>query len=405
MILAYAVTIHKCQGLSLDCAIMDLSHRVFCPGMAYVALSRVKTLCGVYLTSFDPQSVMVDSKCLQEFNRLRLLHRPDLPSYALPTVCRKRKLTGQLNANTDHQKKKSSAALLRPVQPTTVIPIPCPKKKRGSNQDYVPSNRKMKRRSPAIHTGSRAKRRHVQLSESVAKDQTMSGREIKTPLLPATPDTSEHSKEPDLSVVRVEQGTVQVTGPLPSREWKKQVLVTLHHYSGLKRKPADKTDLPDPVQIYPSPDIHPHTRDMLDQDGNCLFRALSKELTGTERNHRVLRLAIINYMSQNPSISEYAGVGSMVDYLFSSKMGHLGTWGTDMEILTLATMLDIDVVVSAISGRGRELHAFQPVLDLLTSTNRVSWQQRQNPNRLKVYLYHTDARNHYDRLVPSLSAM
>ena len=36
-ILVFAVTVHKCQGLSLDCAIMDLSEQVFYPGMAYVA--------------------------------------------------------------------------------------------------------------------------------------------------------------------------------------------------------------------------------------------------------------------------------------------------------------------------------------------------------------------------------
>ena len=41
LILAYAVTIHKCQGLSLDCAIVDLSDKVFSAVMAYVALSRV----------------------------------------------------------------------------------------------------------------------------------------------------------------------------------------------------------------------------------------------------------------------------------------------------------------------------------------------------------------------------
>ena len=46
---AYAVTIHKCQGLSLDCAIVDLSNNVFCAGMAYVAISRVRTLEGLHL--------------------------------------------------------------------------------------------------------------------------------------------------------------------------------------------------------------------------------------------------------------------------------------------------------------------------------------------------------------------
>ena len=54
---AYAVTIHKCQGLSLDYAIIDLSDKVFADGMAYVALSRLKSLAGVYLVAFTPQSV------------------------------------------------------------------------------------------------------------------------------------------------------------------------------------------------------------------------------------------------------------------------------------------------------------------------------------------------------------
>ena len=60
LILAYAVTIHKCQGLSLDCAIIDLSDKVFADGMAYVALSRLKSLAGVHLVVFTPQSVKVN---------------------------------------------------------------------------------------------------------------------------------------------------------------------------------------------------------------------------------------------------------------------------------------------------------------------------------------------------------
>ena len=60
LILAYAVTIHKCQGLSLDCAIVDLSSKVFADGMAYVALSRVKSLAGLHLICFDSNSIKVN---------------------------------------------------------------------------------------------------------------------------------------------------------------------------------------------------------------------------------------------------------------------------------------------------------------------------------------------------------
>ena len=56
LILAFAITIHKCQGLSLNSAIIDLSDSVFSPGMAYVALSRVRTLDGLHLVKFDPKS-------------------------------------------------------------------------------------------------------------------------------------------------------------------------------------------------------------------------------------------------------------------------------------------------------------------------------------------------------------
>jgi ATP-dependent exoDNAse (exonuclease V) alpha subunit len=46
--LAYAATIHKCQGMTVDAAVMDLS-RVFLKEQVYVALSRVRTITGLYL--------------------------------------------------------------------------------------------------------------------------------------------------------------------------------------------------------------------------------------------------------------------------------------------------------------------------------------------------------------------
>ena len=68
--LAWAITIHKSQGMSLDNAEIDLS-KTFAYGMGYVALSRVRTLQGVRLVGFNNNALAVDPVVLELDQKLK----------------------------------------------------------------------------------------------------------------------------------------------------------------------------------------------------------------------------------------------------------------------------------------------------------------------------------------------
>jgi ATP-dependent DNA helicase PIF1 len=60
VILSYAMTIHKCQGLTLSNVIVDLGKDIFTAGQAYVSLSRCKELDSLYLSSFSKNKLYCD---------------------------------------------------------------------------------------------------------------------------------------------------------------------------------------------------------------------------------------------------------------------------------------------------------------------------------------------------------
>tara|TARA_Y100000389_G_C17456488_1_gene518516 strand:- start:1534 stop:2892 length:1359 start_codon:yes stop_codon:yes gene_type:complete len=68
LIYAWAITIHKSQGLSLDAAIMDIGTNIFEYGQTYVALSRVRNLKGLYLSNFDYTKISANPKVKRFYN-------------------------------------------------------------------------------------------------------------------------------------------------------------------------------------------------------------------------------------------------------------------------------------------------------------------------------------------------
>lgn len=72
--LAWAITIHKSQGMSLDEAVMDLSD-VFEFGQGYVALSRIRRLSGLYILGWNQRAFQVHPEILVKDEGFRLASR------------------------------------------------------------------------------------------------------------------------------------------------------------------------------------------------------------------------------------------------------------------------------------------------------------------------------------------
>ena len=75
---AYAITVHKSQGLTLKNVLADIGNNIFACGQAYVAMSRVTSLSGLHLINFDPRSIKALDSAVLEYNYLRKKFRPSL---------------------------------------------------------------------------------------------------------------------------------------------------------------------------------------------------------------------------------------------------------------------------------------------------------------------------------------
>ena len=78
---AYAVTIHKSQGATLDCALVDIGASTFEYGQAYVALSRVRDLESLYIHNLVPSKIKAHPAVIDFYT-----HLMDAPAAAAPAM-------------------------------------------------------------------------------------------------------------------------------------------------------------------------------------------------------------------------------------------------------------------------------------------------------------------------------
>lgn len=90
--LAYAITIHKSQGMSMNKLIIDCN-RIFSPGQFYVAISRARDPYFIKLTGFDPKYIRIENEAVSAYyanNKENIIFTPgledDAPSVELQEI-------------------------------------------------------------------------------------------------------------------------------------------------------------------------------------------------------------------------------------------------------------------------------------------------------------------------------
>ena len=131
--LAWATTIHKVQGLTLDEIVVDMKGGRFSPGQAYVAFSRVKTLAGLHILNFNNKAIKKSIDVENEMLRLNsnlLQPLPEVlsdPYHLTIALLNVRSIVAKLPDIHADKNLRSASTLcfcetwLNPSQPTPVL--------------------------------------------------------------------------------------------------------------------------------------------------------------------------------------------------------------------------------------------------------------------------------------------
>lgn len=169
--------------------------------------------------------------------------------------------------------------------------------------------------------------------------------------------------------------------------------------------PTDVTEAPSyPIYDYLMPKLTAQDRqiDYIRGDGNCFFRAISKDVYGTEDFHAECRQAVCDLIESHPDhFRQYIDDSSVAAHV--AVMRAKTTWATTCEIYAAATLLGREIYVLAPSpSSNTEYHwlLFSPrSLKEAAIGQSVRRGKEGDAQPCYVTLCNTNA-NHYDRITP-----
>ena len=373
--LAWTVTIHKCQGMTLNKAVVDLGKKEFSAGLTFVACSRVRQLKDLlFVTPFPFQRVANLASSYRHSERLHEEKR-------LQTLCNKQ-LSGEVISSTSpvHVMDMCESTNLAAEAETTSI------------EPKIPMCEAQVDRVSCISQSA--------LSHSLNVAAQKVSEVPNVPCVQAKTDGTDS----ELAITGVYTDNSHFKYNPVDVEWQLRVCRLL----GL--------GFCGPNRITPggpnAPLANPVGFKNIRGDGNCMFRSLSFIITGSEDQHMHVRRAIIRHMrdisnvlwesqispllnnlrsigevsvgnNQSPNADHMAGINQ---YIAATRMDHDKTWGSEVEIMVLAHLLDT-AVYSYDTARGWNRYTPANVYGQFDVSTRVNSQ-------MAMYVRYNI--NHYD---------
>ena len=443
--LAWAVTIHKCQGMTLNKAVVDLGKKEFSAGLTFVACSRVRQLKDLlFVPPFPFQRVANLASSYRHSERLHEEKR-------LQTLCNKQ-LSGEVISSTSPvhvMDMCESTNLVAEAETTSIEPkipmceaqvdrVSCISQSALSHSLNVAAQKVSEVLNiPCVQAKTDGTDNVMDMCEStsLAAEAETTIIEPKIPMCEAQVDLvsciSQSALSHSLNVAAQKVSQVPnvpcVQAKMDGTDSELAITGVYTDSSHFKYNPVDVEwqlrvcrllglGFCGPNRITPgspnAPLANPVGFKNIRGDGNCMFRSLSFIITGSEDQHMHVRRAIIRHMrdignvlwesqispllnnlrsigevsvgnNQSPNADHMAGINQ---YIAATRMDHDKTWGSEVEIMVLAHLLDT-AVYSYDTARGWNRYTPANVYGQFDVSTRVNSQ-------MAMYVRYNI--NHYD---------